>query len=278
MLGFFKKLFTPKNEMINTITTKEVSFTSPTYIYKTAKEKSKEPISEDQQIWIDRYDKKACPNCGSLLVESPKSDRKCITCGEKIFVRSHFQKKDKKVLLRADEKELFEIAKKQYFDERWCVRELSFINVSEKQYLRKKQELGPAFSSFDVMKTIIDHSVLSTTNNGNSVAEQLNFERTRLLLYMKNFEHRGFTEDAYYVLLHLILRDVYYPFSEEGQYELVPAFSGNLISYKEKLGLNNEVIKEEFRKTNDNHFGNVKKQINLSRLDKELDKILADSK
>lgn len=256
-MGFFKKLFSPKNETIIVAISEEISYTSPTYIYKTAKEKSNELISEDQQVWIDRYDKKACPNCGSVLVETPKSDRKCTSCGEKILVRSHFQKKDKKVLLKVDEKDLFEVAKKQYFDERWCVRELSFIEVSENQYLQKKKELGPAFSSFDVMKVITDRAMKSP-ESFHSVDAYFFYERCRLTLYWKNFERRGFTEDAYYVLLSIILWDGITAVRRKDKFEIAPGLIESLKSFMDKLSISKERLIKDFKENNSTNFKRMK--------------------
>ncbi|MBE3102785.1 MAG: hypothetical protein IMZ40_00920 [Bacilli bacterium] len=58
-------------------------------------------------------------------------------------------------------------------------------------------ELGSKFSSFDIMKVLIDRSVNQLSSFGDDYRKLMGFERNRELLYMKNYDRRGFTEAAY---------------------------------------------------------------------------------
>jgi predicted RNA-binding Zn-ribbon protein involved in translation (DUF1610 family) len=265
-IGIFNKLFGSKQikPTITVSVTETHTYTPPEYIYKTAKEKANEEITENQQLWIERYERSVCPNCGCVLKQLPVRDRNCLECGDKILVRSHFQRKNKKVLLQVEEKEEFELEKNRYFDERWCIREISLLDISEDTFMKMKKELGSRFSSFDVMKTLIDRAVLSVNQTKYTVDQQLNFERTRLLLYKANFERRGFTEAAYDVLLHLIVRDFYLPLTKTKPYEMVPGFTVKLLMYKKDLALSDETIIDDMKKSEIEHFGKSSNRINMA--------------
>lgn len=304
LMGFFKKLFgsTPPPPVSPKVKEQyadiQISFVPSERLYKSAREKSEETVSENQQLWIDRYDKKVCPSCGSSLKEAPKQNRKCPECKDQILVRSHFQKKDKKVLLRQDEKDDFEKAKKGYFDERWCVRELTHLQISEEEFMKTWIELGSEFSSFDVMKVLIDRSVNQLSSFENNYPKRMNFERTRKLLYMKNFQRRGFIESAYDVLLSLIVFDFYLEFNRSDRYnELIESiekmddsrfgltkhlndnpysivFSQDLLEFKKALNLSDSQIKQDFLKTNEESYSHLKTRIDLNAAWNSIEEVL----
>lgn len=274
-LSFLKKLFGKKEDVTVNVEIKQ-SFEPPTYIYKTAVEKSNEPVPHIEQHWIDRYDNKVCPNCGSVLEETPKSDRKCPECGDKILVRSHFQKKDKKVLLKESEKEIFEQAKKEYFDERWSVRSLSMIGVSEDEFLKMKEELGDRFSSLDVMKSMVDRT--SYRDNDYTIERHLEFERRRLLLYKENFDRRGFTESAYSVLLSLIYNDMYSILDKKAVYDIIPSFKDELLRYKKELDLSDKDIISDMREVVENEGNHFDKFIDRDKVIGMVEDVLGNEK
>jgi hypothetical protein len=114
------------------------------------------------------------------------------------------------------------------------------------------------------MKTLIDRAVLSANQNKYTADQQLNFERTRLLLYKANFERRGFTEAAYNILLHLIVRDFYLPLTKTKPYEMVPGFTVKLLMYKKDLALSDETIIDDMKKSEIEHFGKSSNRINMA--------------
>lgn len=199
LLNFFKN----KREKVNH--SKSSNFIRPT-IQKTEEENDyiRDTFNRNKYLYLNNL----CPYCKHPFEKQLSRKTKCKGCNNPVFVRTHFDTKEK-LLLTEEEVLDFDVEKERYFNNRWAYDKCLSLGLTIEQI---NEGLNANYSIYDILRGWLNEkSTQYMTNNNWSEYRLTRFYMAETLLKENKYDR------ALILLLEVCYLDINNPSTIESR-------------------------------------------------------------